>query len=89
MEATNAAGQALSTLPAGVAGIVYSLLGGKAFRSRVANLGFTAGAEVKVIQNYGRGPMIVAVRGTRVALGRAEAGQVLVHMDGRQEGSAG
>lgn len=41
--------------------------------SRAAALGFTPGAKVTVVQNYGRGPIIVAVRGTRLALGRGEA----------------
>ena len=44
----------------------------------MANLGFTAGASVTVRQNYGRGPIVVALRGTLVALGRAEAGRILV-----------
>jgi Fe2+ transport system protein FeoA len=29
-------------------------------------------------QNYGRGPLIVIVRGTRVALGRSEAAKIVV-----------
>jgi len=43
-------------------------------------LGFTAGAEVAVVQNYGRGPIIVAVRDTRVALGRGEAAKIQVEV---------
>jgi Fe2+ transport system protein FeoA len=31
-----------------------------------------------VIQNYGHGPIIVNLRDTRVALGRGEAGKILV-----------
>ena len=73
-------GQALSTIRPGERGLVRALRGGRTFRSRAANLGFTMGAEVGVIQNYGRGPMIVAVRGTRVALGRPEADNVLVEL---------
>jgi Fe2+ transport system protein FeoA len=73
--------QALSALPAGARGVIHSLLGGHGFGSRVANLGFTVGAPVSVRQNYGRGPMIVALRGTLVALGRAEAAKVLVQME--------
>jgi len=73
--------QALSALPAGARGVIHSLLGGHSFGSRVANLGFTVGAPVGVRQNYGRGPMIVALRGTLVALGRAEAAKVLVRME--------
>ena len=70
--------RALSSLPAGRRGVVRALQGGHLFCSRAANLGFTAGTEVTVVQNFGRGPMIVSLRGTRVALGRAEAALVLV-----------
>jgi len=73
--------QALSALPAGARGVIHSLLGGHSFGSRVADLGFTVGAPVSVRQNYGRGPMIVALRGTLVALGRAEAAKVLVQTE--------
>jgi len=75
----------LSELPAGSEGIIRELLGGRGFRSRVANLGFTAGATVKVMQNYGHGPMLVSIRGTLVALGRREAGQVLVSADAKSD----
>ena len=68
----------LCNLATGQGGLVRSLLGGHAFCSRVANLGFTDGAEVRIVHNYGRGPVIVSVRGTRVALGRTEADLVLV-----------
>ncbi len=68
----------LSELAVGSEGSIRALLGGREFRSRVANLGFTAGATVKVIQNYGHGPMLVSIRGTLVALGRHEAQKVLV-----------
>lgn len=73
--------QALSTLPAGQLVVVESLEGGREFRSRLANLGFTAGARLKIIQNYGHGPMLVSLRGTLVALGRAEAARVMVAAD--------
>ncbi len=46
--------------------------------TRLASLGFTPGAEVSMSQNYGRGPLIVTVRGTHVALGRVEAAKILV-----------
>jgi len=46
--------------------------------TRLASLGFTPGAEVNMAQNYGRGPLIVTVRGTRVALGRVEAAKIFV-----------
>ncbi len=48
--------------------------------SRMAALGFTVEAEVEVTQNLGRGAIIVAVRGTEVALGRDEAARVQVQV---------
>ena len=67
-----------SSLVKGESGIVRSLEGGRIFRSRAANLGFTAGVKVTVVQNFGHGPMLVSLRGTRVALGRDEAEQVFI-----------
>ena len=46
--------------------------------TRLVSLGFTPGAEVSMTQNYGYGPLIVTVRGTRVALGRVEAAKIIV-----------
>jgi ferrous iron transport protein A len=57
---------------------VRQLRGGKEFLARLAAIGFTVGAEVKVIQNYGRGPLIALIRDTRIALGRGEALKVMV-----------
>lgn len=68
----------ISQMPAGKHGIIQSLDGGRQFGSRMANLGFTAGAAFEVRQNYGRGPVLVALRGTLIALGRTEASKVLV-----------
>ena len=45
---------------------------------RLVSLGFTPGAEISMAQNYGRGPLIVSVRGTRVALSRVEASKIFV-----------
>ncbi len=56
--------------------MVRELDGGTHFRSRMASLGFTPGALVKMVQNYGHGAVIVSLRGTRVALGRGEARKV-------------
>ena len=61
--------------------IIKKLNGGKDFTYRVAALGFTLGAVITVLRNYGRGPVIVALRDSRVALGRGEATKVLVEME--------
>ena len=64
-------------------GTVAALRGGHGFVSRLATLGFTPGVSLTMVQNYGRGPLIVLVRGTRIALGRGEAGHILVWRMGR------
>ena len=68
----------LEEISAGKRVLVKELRGGMEFMGRMATLGFTEGAEVRVIQNYGRGPLIALIRGVRVALGRGEALKVLV-----------
>ncbi len=68
----------LSVLAPGEVGVVRQLAGGRGFMSRLAALGFTLGVEVTMVQNFSRGPLIVLVRDTRVALGRGEAAKVLV-----------
>ena len=68
----------LSILHAGEHGEVVRLAGGHSMLSRMTALGFTPGADVTVIQNFGRGPLIARVRDARVALGRGEAGRVYV-----------
>lgn len=68
----------LSKLDAGEVGVVRELRGGRGVVGRLAVLGFTPDAEVMMVQNFGRGPLIVTVRDTRIALGRGEAGKIRV-----------
>ncbi len=63
----------LDELPSGGAAEIVSLSGAGSIVSRLAALGFVPGARVSMVQNYGRGPLIVSVIHTRVALGRSEA----------------
>jgi ferrous iron transport protein A len=79
--ATTEALNALSAVPVGRQARVHALDGGHEFRSRAANLGFTVGAPVTVVQNFRRGPMLVSLRGTLVALGRREAEKIMVRME--------
>ncbi len=68
----------LSDLASGEVGVVQSLAGGRGFVTRLAALGFVPGGEVTMVQNLGRGPIIVLVRDTRIALGRGEARKVQI-----------
>lgn len=69
----------LESLNPGETCFVGALQGGHRFISRLASLGFTSGAEVTMVRNYGSGPIIVLVRGAQIALGRGEANHVRVH----------
>lgn len=59
-------------------GTILAFEDSQAVAARLASLGFTPGAGVDVTHNYGHGPLIVMVRGTRVALGRSEAAHIFV-----------
>jgi len=71
----------LSELNTSKTALVQNLRGGYGFRSRLAALGFTPGAEVTMLQNLGHGPIIVTLRDTRIALGRGEAKKILITSD--------
>jgi len=68
----------LSEIQTGEKATILSLKEGKENSHRLTSLGFTPGVDVEIVQNFGRGPMIVSVRGTRVALGRREAAKISV-----------
>ena len=66
----------LSDLMPGETATVLELSGGPRFVGRMAALGFTPGATVQVVRNHGRGPIIVSVLDTEIALGRGQARRV-------------
>ena len=59
-------------------GTMIELRGGAHFVSRMATLGFTPGASLTMVQNFGHGPLIVLIRDARIALGRGEANKIRV-----------
>jgi Fe2+ transport system protein FeoA len=71
--------QNLSQIRQGEKVIIDSLHEGNELNRRLTSLGFTPGVDIEIMQNYGRGPMIVMVRGSRVALGRGEADKIKVN----------
>jgi ferrous iron transport protein A len=68
----------LSDIQTGESAIIAALCEGNELNRRLTSLGFTPGAGVQIVQNFGRGPMIVNIRGTRIALGRGEAAKIFV-----------
>lgn len=69
---------AISALRAGESGFVKSYAGGRGMLGRCLSMGFTPGSPVRMIENYGRGPILVSVCDTEVALGREIAGKIMV-----------
>jgi len=68
----------LTQLKAGETAAFINLVGGRGIVGRLTSLGFTPGVQITVTQNSGRGPLIVMLRGARVALGRREAQKIMV-----------
>ena len=57
---------------------IVKVLGGKGLVKRLSDLGFTPGAKVKILLSKGFGPMVVDVRGSRIALGRGILMKIIV-----------
>ena len=70
--------QSLAEMKKGEHAFFHSNSAEKAVASRLTSLGFTPGVEIEMAQNYGHGPLVVSIRGTRVALGRQEAKNIIV-----------
>ncbi len=68
----------LDLLKTGETGRIISLKGGNHFISRITAMGFTPETKIKMISNRGRGPIIVFLRDTMVALGRGETLKISV-----------
>jgi Fe2+ transport system protein FeoA len=54
--------------------------GGWGIRRRLADMGLTPGEKVWVVQSGHRGPLIIAVRDSRLALGRGMAHKIMVEL---------
>ncbi|MHC4915904.1 MAG: transcriptional repressor [Planctomycetota bacterium] len=70
----------LSELAPGERGEVEELSGGRSARRRLGELGLTPGTTVEMLTS--RGPILMLVRGSRVALGRGMARKVMVRRAG-------
>lgn len=68
----------LSEVGPGEQADLLEIKGGGYLRRRLTELGFIAGEKIKVIRNSGYGPVVLTVKGSRIVLGRGEAGKVSV-----------
>jgi Fur family ferric uptake transcriptional regulator len=76
----------LSFAQEGELGIIQEFMGGARAQLRLATMGLRKGDEVEVITNSGAGQLVVAVNGTRLALGRGIAKKIMVKPDGSRKG---
>ena len=68
----------LSTIPTGTEVVVVRLDGGEGFRDKVISLGVIPGKKLRV-HSYGRrGPLVVQMEGSRIAIGRELAQRIFV-----------
>ena len=70
----------LAHIPSCSRAVVVALPRARGLAERLISLGLTPGAELQVLQNRGRGPIIVEVHGARLALGRGQAVRVAVEL---------
>ncbi len=75
----------LMELQPGKKAVIRRLEGGRSVLSRLAALGFTPGADITVIRTSDHGPILVCLRGSRVALGRGEAASIFVSFTGKEK----
>lgn len=68
----------LTKISEGAIAKLHSITGGRELRTRLAALGLLPGTEIEVIQNSGKGPFVVSVKGSRIVIGRGMASRVEV-----------
>ena len=57
---------------------VIGLDGGAGMQGRLLALGLVKGAQIRIIANEGRGPLLVALGESRMTIGRGMAGKIVV-----------
>ena len=73
-------GMLLTSLPPGQRARLVRIEGGRQAVHRLSEMGLTPGVELEVLRRNGGGPLLLAVRDTRLALGRGMADRVLVEI---------
>ena len=63
----------LAMMKPGSSARVAAIRAGRGLCNRLASMGLIPGVEVEVVSNTYRGPVVVAVRDTRLVLGRGMA----------------
>ncbi len=77
-EVPHSLGTNLAAKPTGETALVIGMAGGSQARARLESMGLVPGAEVEVLSNGGRGPLLISLGEGRITLGRGVAEHVLV-----------
>ena len=68
----------LAMLGQGQSGRIVQVAGGHGMRQHLSAMGFVPGERVTVVGGAHGGPLLLTVKGTRVAIGRGMAHKILV-----------
>ena len=69
----------LTMLQTGQKGRIVTIHGGRGLRSHLLSMGFAPGESVEILNGItGHGPVLVALKGTRIALCRGMAHKIFV-----------
>jgi Fe2+ transport system protein FeoA len=68
----------LGKLRPGESAVIKAYGGGRGSMGRCLSLGFTPGSAIKMMENYHRGPVLVKIHDTEVAVGRQLADKISV-----------
>ena len=63
--------------------VVVEVFGGRGLTRRLYDLGLTPGTRVKVLKSCSPGPILLDIRGSRIALGRGVTMKIMVDSGGR------
>jgi ferrous iron transport protein A len=72
----------LARVAAGETVTIVALRAGWGMQRRLADLGLTPGTKIRVVHSGRPGPVVLEVRGSRLALGQGVAGKVIVKPEG-------
>jgi len=71
----------LAFLSVGEGGVIVEMQGGRGMTQRLSEMGFTNYTQVRVLSSSSPGPVLVGVRGARIAIGRGIAMKIMVNKE--------
>ena len=68
----------LSTIDQGKEVTLIDIRGGRGVRSKLYSIGLVPGVTLKILNRSGSGPVMIAVKDSRLAIGRGMADKIIV-----------